>query len=74
MTNDAYEVCRHIRHYTQKNDYAPARTMCGCSEGFLDQLVTNGVVEVLPLYEGGPPVKVVLTEKGFRMATSERRR
>jgi len=72
MTTDAYAVCRYIRHYHEKNDYAPARTMCGCSEEFLDQLVTNGVVEVLPLYEGGPPVKVVLTEKGARMADKRR--
>ena len=69
---DPYEVCRYIRHYRQKNGYAPRRGECGCSEAFIDQLVENGIVEVLPLYEGGPPVGVVLTEKGARMAEGRR--
>lgn len=68
MTDDAYAVCRYVRHYHAKNGYAPNREMCGCSSEFFDQLVENGVIEVLPLYEGGPPVGVVLTEKGARMA------
>lgn len=67
-----YEVCRYIRHYREKNGYAPGRRECICSEAYLDQLIENGVVKVLPLYEGGPPVGVVLTEKGAQMA--ERRR
>jgi len=65
---DAYAVCRYVRHYLTKNGYAPSRGMCGCSVEFVDQLAANGVVEVLSLYEGGPPIKVVLTEKGQRMA------
>ena len=73
MTDDAYAVCRYIRHYHQKNGYAPTPEMCHCSIAFIGQLVRNGVVEVRPLYEGGPLVKVVLTEKGQRMANTERR-
>jgi hypothetical protein len=76
VTPDPYEICRHIRHYYQKNNYAPKRDevehWCGGAE-FFEQLVKNDVVEVLPIAEGGPPVAVVLTEKGFRMATVERR-
>lgn len=74
MTDDAYEVCRYVQHYTRKNVYAPKRTQIGCSEAFLDQLVANGVIEVLPLYKGGPAICVVLTEKGRRMAATERKR
>ena len=73
MTDDAYAVCRHIQHYQAKNGYAPEPEMCHCSIAFIGQLVRNGVVEVLPLYEGGPPVKVWLTEKGLRMANTERK-
>lgn len=77
MTSDPYELCRHIRRYHQKNSYAPKRDevehWCGGAE-FFEQLVKNGVIEVLPIAEHGEPVAVVLTEKGFRMATLERRR
>jgi hypothetical protein len=37
------------------------------------QLTVNGVVDVLPLYDEGPPVGVVLTDKGLRMATDAKR-
>jgi len=74
---DPYEICRRIRHYQQKNAYAPKRvelnSWCGSAE-FVDQLVKNEIIEILPLSEHGPPVAVVLTEKGYRMATVERRR
>jgi hypothetical protein len=73
MTDDAYAVCRHIQHYYSKNGYAPAPEMLHCSIAFLGQLITNGVVEMLPLYESGPLVKVVLTDKGLRMANTERK-
>jgi len=72
MSDDAYEICRKVRRYHEKNGYPPKRTELGCSPEFFEQLVQNGVVEVLPLYEGGSPVNVVLSEKGLRM--SERRR
>lgn len=70
---DAYEVCRYVRHYRAKNGYAPSREELGCAPDFIDQLVANGIVELCPLYAGGPPVKVVLTEKGYRMAAAERK-
>ena len=77
MAADAYEICRHIRHYHQKNSYAPKRAevehWCGSAE-FFEQLIANDVVEVLPIAEHGAPVAVVLTEKGYRMATVERNR
>lgn len=73
---DAYDICRQIRRYHQKNSYAPKRVevehWCGDAE-FFEQLIKNEVVEVMPIAEHGEPVAVVLTEKGFRMATVERR-
>jgi len=73
---DPYDICRQIRCYHQKNCYSPTREQvvawCGSAE-FFEQLITNDVIEVLPLYPEGPLVNVVLTEKGFRMATVERR-
>jgi hypothetical protein len=71
-TNDAYDVCRYVQHYWRKNGYGPDTT--GLEPFFVEQLVQNGIIEVLPLYEGGPPVAMVLTEKGTRMANTERRR
>lgn len=65
---DAYEVCRYVRHYRSKNGCAPRIGELTVPREFADLLVTNGVVEVRPLFEGGPPVAVVLTEKGERMA------
>jgi hypothetical protein len=73
VTDDAYKVCRYVQHYYAKNGYLPGRGECGCSAEFMDQLIVNGVVELIPLYEGGPLVKVILTEKGSRMADQRRR-
>jgi hypothetical protein len=76
VTPDLYDICRQIRHYHQKNSYAPKRVevehWCGSTE-FFEQLIKNEVIEVLPIAEHGEPVAVVLTEKGFRMAMVERR-
>jgi hypothetical protein len=76
VTPDPYDICRQIRHYHQKNCYAPKRyeveSWCGGAE-FFEKLIANEIVEVLPIAEHGPPVAVVLTEKGYRMATVERR-
>ena len=69
--NDAYEVCRFVRRYRSKNGYAPRAAELPCDAEFVQQLVTNGVVDVLPLHDDGPPVGIVLTDKGLRM--SERR-
>jgi sulfur relay (sulfurtransferase) DsrC/TusE family protein len=76
MTDDAYEVCRYVRHYFEKNGYAPNREVLHAHTPalFLEQLIENGIIRELPLYEGGPPVLVVLTEKGHQMATAKRRR
>ena len=65
---DAYDVCRTVRRYTQKNGYAPTRSELGCTEEDVELLAKNGVLELLPLYEGGPLVKARLTSKGLRMA------
>lgn len=65
MTDDAYEVCRYVRHYHAKNGYAPTRKMCMCSSEFIDQLVANDVVKL-------DAEEVFLTDKGLRMATTER--
>jgi hypothetical protein len=66
--NPAYAICRYVRHYHAKNGYAPKRAELGCEAEFVDKLVANGVLRLLPLYEGGPPIAVVLTDKGSRMA------
>jgi hypothetical protein len=71
---DAYAVCKYIRHYTSKNGYLPRRGMVDCTKEEEDLLVKNGVIQILPLYEGGPPIAVALTEKGERMASGQRRR
>lgn len=74
MTTDSYELCRKIRHYSQKNGYAPKRDELAhwCAPEFLELLVLNDVVSLVPLYEGGPLVCVVLTPKGARMAAKDR--
>lgn len=72
MNEDAYAVCRYVLHYHEKNGYVATRDTLGISREYLDLLVKNGVVEFLPSYEGGPPVKVVLTAKGRRMAEERR--
>lgn len=70
--SDPYEVCRHVRHYQAKNGYAPVRSMLGCEDAFIDQLVKNGILELVPNREGGPKIYVVLTDKGLRMAQAKR--
>ena len=75
VTADAYEICRRVQQYVQKNGYSPKRdelTARWCEPAFLELLVLNEVVELLPLYESGPLVCVVLTPKGARMAARER--
>lgn len=72
---DTYEICRQLNRYRQKNGYSmrifsPELALLGVTREFLDALVKNDVVMVLPLYLGGAPVVVALTEKGRRMATS----
>jgi len=69
---DAYAICRYVRHYHEKNGYAPDRSKLGCDDAFVALLIKNGIIEELPLYEGGPPVLVTLTEKGARMASKKR--
>lgn len=70
---DPYAICRHVRHYHAKNGYAPRLPELGCSVEEAAALIRNGIIEVLPLYEGGPAVGVVLTDKGFRMAQERRK-
>ena len=74
MTDDAYEVCRYVKQYHEKNGYAPTPGMLHCDAAFVDLLIRHNVIEVRPLCEGGMPTQVFLTDKGMRMATAERRR
>lgn len=71
---EVYALCRYVRHYHAKNGYAPRRADLACSQEVFDALVANGVLEVLPLYEGGPPIAIVLTEKGERLADTQQLR
>lgn len=68
---DAYAIARYVRHYHAKNGYSPRRGMLGCSAETEDMLVRNGVIELRPIWENGPAICIVLTDKGRRM--SERR-
>ena len=70
--SDAYEICRHVKRYYEKNGYTIKRSELGCSDEFVDQLVANGVIELSPLSESGPLICVHLTEKGARMAAARR--
>jgi len=65
----ARELCRYVRHYQAKNGFAPVRATLGCTDAELTQLALLRLVELVPLYEGGPPVKIHLTDKGLRCAS-----
>jgi hypothetical protein len=72
---DAYAVARYVRHYGAKNGYAPrVADLPDCTAEDVGLLVKNGIVTVETIYDGGPPVAVVLTDKGRRMADERRRR
>jgi hypothetical protein len=73
-TPDPYAICRYIAHYHAKNGYALRVGCLGCVMEYEEKMVANGIIERLPLYEGGPPVAVVLTDKGLRMASAQRRK
>ncbi len=64
----AYSVCRYVRHYHEKNGCAPVLGMLPCDEGFARRLIENGILDILPTYEGGPAIGIVLTDKGRRMS------
>jgi len=42
--------------------------MLPCDEGFARRLIENGILDILPTYEGGPAIGIVLTDKGRRMS------
>jgi hypothetical protein len=72
---DAYAVARYVRHYRAKNGYSPrVGELPDSGPADIELLVKNGIIELLPLYEGGSPIGVMLTVKGLRMATETRRR
>lgn len=66
--SDAYEICRRIKHYHAKNGYSLRVDELHCDKAYIEKLVSNGVIELRPVIEGGPPIGVVLTDKGLRMA------
>lgn len=73
MSCDAYEVAAYVKHYQAKNGYAPKRDeltdgQYRVTPEAVDLLVKNGILELRALFEGGPFLFVVLTEKGLRMA------
>ena len=76
MTDD-YAIAAFVKHYQIKNDYSPTRelletllrsTQGACTQEDIDRLVKDDVLSLQALYEGGPPIFVGLTEKGWRMA------
>ncbi len=72
--SNAYAACKYIRHYHAKNGYAPRRgDVPDCTDADIDKLVENDIIEILPLYEGGPKLGIVLTDKGRRMANEQSR-
>jgi hypothetical protein len=64
------EACAAIEAYIVKNGYAPTYSHAcfqhdvACVQAMLEA----GLIEKAPLYEGGPLVKVLLTEKGAAVA------
>jgi hypothetical protein len=73
---DAYAFAKFVRHYKARNGYAPLTTSpeVGLMDADVDALARNEIIALLPLVEGGPKIGIVLTDKGLRMATTERRR
>jgi hypothetical protein len=69
---DPYAVARRVSHYARKNGYAPRLGELGVPEHYVRALARNGVLELRALYEGGPALGVVLTDKGLRMAQEPR--
>lgn len=70
---DPYEICRFVKRYYEKNGYLPTIPELG-NDAPVSELVTNDVIQLVALYEGGPPCKVALTDKGMRMARDQRKR
>jgi hypothetical protein len=66
-------LCTYILAYGAENRYPPKRGDIGCTRAEEEALAKNGVIEFRPLYEGGPPVAIRLTEKGLRMAKGRTR-
>jgi len=71
-TDNPYDICRRIKRHHEKNGYPLKRIELPCDDAFVDKLVKNGVIELHALYEGGPQVCVMLTDKGLRMAKEGR--
>jgi len=63
----ARELCKYVRHYAAKNGFAIRIGMLGRTLDEERLLESHGYVEILPLYEGGPKVGIVLTNKGFAL-------
>jgi hypothetical protein len=74
VSADPYALCRYVQHYHRKNGYAPRLDTLGLSIEEAWLFIGNGIIEVLPLCASGPPVGVVLTDKGRRMAAAPLRR
>lgn len=67
----ARKVCAYVARYIRRNGYAPTIGMVlytACTQRELDELVVAGLVEYVPIYEGGTPGIVQVTEAGAELA------
>lgn len=71
---DAYAICRYVKHYHEKNGYAPTRGMLGAPDEFVGKMVENEIIKIVPIGPGLPPTAVLLTDKGYSMADAPLRR
>lgn len=60
-------ICSYVRHYRAKNGYAPRVADLPCAATHTETLERSGFIELCALYEGGPKILVVLTDKGERL-------
>jgi hypothetical protein len=68
---DPYEICRKVRAYRSKNGFPPRASEIGITARELATLVASGVLEALPLVEGGPEIFIALTDVGLALARED---
>jgi len=70
---EARAACRYVLHYYRKNGYLPLiGQLFTVTPEVEDLLVQDGVLQRVPLYEGGPLIHVALTDKGTRIVEEPR--